>query len=365
MYAATAKQDAADPAAGYEYVLGVLQGRKQPPHKIHVALATNALSRCRHVVLMLGSSNKARDYRNPLVFAERKALMEAIFPAEVASGRLIVVPMPDYYHDNKGWAANVRRIVGEVQQDLSVRHGAKIGDEHTAISGFKKDDTSFYLDLFPEWADILMREQETVLNSTDIRASYFNRPSVIRRQDLHPVVSDFLVRFRRTAAFRRLVDERFEIDHCHEKYPGINHTADLLVTWRGKALMIRRGGRYGHGLIAFPGGIRDPGEDYVGCAFREFGEEMNFFALNPHITLDMLRSFIKCEVYNDDPHRDLRGIYRTVLIHVALPDHFARPKVEPRDDAKKAMLIAIPKIREEECFADHYGLMHEALAKAA
>jgi bifunctional NMN adenylyltransferase/nudix hydrolase len=353
---------------GYEHAIGVVQGRGEPWHNGHAGpdgLIADALRRCMHVILMIGSSNKARDYKNPFTFGERKQMVEAVFADETARGRLVVVPMPDFFRNNAGWKRNVHAIVESERAKFEALYGVGIGDEHTALSGFKKDDTSFYLDEFPEWKDILLRTQKVILNATDVREAYFQKPSRILRDLVPKEVAVFLARFRRKAAFGRLVRERKNIDHCRKTWPGENHTADLLVTWRGQALMIRRGGDYGNGLIAFPGGIRDKGEDYVTCALREFAEEMDFFALNPGITEEFLKAHIVSETVNADKGRDLRGTYITSLIHVALPDSLPKPKVRPRDDAKKAFLIRIERIKEEETFADHFGMLHEALKLAA
>lgn len=84
--------DATFPAIGiHEFVVGALPMRTQPPHEAHIGNIVSAKTRCDVLVLLLGSSNMARSYKNPLTFEERKRLFEECFPQEVASGELSLI----------------------------------------------------------------------------------------------------------------------------------------------------------------------------------------------------------------------------------------------------------------------------------
>lgn len=358
-----------DLAEGHEFPLGVLQMRCQPPHAAHIANVEGALARCDRLALLLGSSNIARSYKNPHTYEERKSMIEACFPDEVASGRLIIRPMPDYYRNNQGWAANAKRIVHEVADEITEKHGVAIDDSVIALAGFKKDSaTGEYLDMFPEWADILLKERVSPIDATAIRAAYFSQDSVILAEHLPGSVLKFLERFRLNPAFDRLVAEREEIDYCHETYNKdgkINYTADVLLIHRNKVGLIKRGGRYGYGLWATPGGVQEEGEDILDCALRELDEETNLIALNPNLSIELLKASVKAVIYNDTKGRDLRGNYYTTLFAIQLPDECDEYKVEPRSDAKHVQFVEHDGIPETEFFADHHGMIHEAIRLAA
>lgn len=349
----------------HEYVIGALPLRSQPAHDGHIANVVGALTHCDILVLLVGSSNMARSYKNPLTYEERKHIFEECFPEEVASGRLVIKPMPDFYRDNRGWAENTKRIVREVAAEIGLAHDIQIDDSMTALAGFKKDScTGEYLDMFPEWGDILLKERVSDIDATTIREAYFRRDSVILAEYLPAPAVRFLERFRLNPAFAVLVAERENIDFIRETFnkdDPQNYTGDILIRHHGKSLLIRRGGAYGHDLWACPGGIRDKGEDFVDCSMREVDEETGITRLNPDITIERLKSWVRIEHYNDTKGRDLRGKYATMLYVIVIPDDIPMLKVEPLDDAKHVEFVDHETIPETEWFADHCGMVREVM----
>ncbi len=349
----------------FEFLIGGLPARMEPLHDGHVGNIRAGLKRAKYLVALVGSSNMARSYKNPLTYEERKLLLELCFPAEVASGRLIIRPMPDFYRNNKGWAENTKRIVREVATEIGKNDGIVIDDSMIGLAGFKKDTaTSEYLDMFPEWGDIMLTERISQIDATAIREAYFRKDSVILAEHMPAPVVAFLERFRLNPAFEILVRERENIDYIREtfnKNDPTNYTGDILIRYRNKSLLIRRGGAYGFNLWAFPGGIRDKGEDFLDCSLREVNEEASLIRLNPWLTIEMLKSFVKVEHYNDTKGRDLRGIYHTKLFVIVIPDHFPEPLVEALDDAKHVEFVEHEFIPETEYFADHHGMLCEAM----
>ncbi|MCS4088821.1 NUDIX domain-containing protein [Rhizobium sp. BK176] len=365
--AALMEKTTADVAQNFEFMIGGLPGRIEPLHDGHVGNVRAALKRAKYLVFLVGSSNLARSYKNPLTYEERKLLIEQCFPAEVAEGRLIIRPMPDFFRDHEGWAENTKRIVREVAAEIGVREGIEIDDSMIGLAGFRKDAaTSEYLDMFPEWGDIMLTERVSKVDATAIREAYFRRDSVILAEYLPAPVVAFLERFRLNPAYAILVRERENIDHIREVYnkdDPQNYTGDILVMHRGQFLMTRRGGDYGHDLWAFPGGIRDAGEDFLDCSLREVDEESGLTRLNPWLTIDILKSNVVMEYYNDTPGRDLRGRYATMLYVIVLPDWMEVPKVEPMDDAKHAEFVDPALIPETLWFCDHHGMYGVAIQR--
>ncbi len=349
----------------FEFELGGLPLRGEPLHEGHVGNIRAAKARCRTLVVLVGSSNVARDYRNPFTYDERREMITACFPMEVADGSIVIRPMPDFFRNNKGWAANTKRIVREVAKDVGQRYGFVVDDSVTALAGFRKDKaTSEYLDMFPEWGDIMLKERISLIDATAIREAYFKRDSTILADYLPQPVVRFLERFRLNPAFGLIVDEREEIDHCRAVYnkdDPENFTGDILIRHRSKSLLIKRGGRYGYGLWAFPGGLRDEGEDFLDASLRELTEETGLVDLNENITIEFLKQCVKTEIYNDTKGRDLRGRYTTKLFVIVLPDDMPEPKIEPRDDAKEVHWVDHETIPQTCFFADHYGMLTEAM----
>lgn len=368
--AATAfmKKTVVDDAQVYEFMIGGLPARMQPAHDGHLENLEGGMKRCKYFVLLLGSSNMARSYKNPFTYEERKQMVELCFPDEVASGRLIIRPMPDFFRDHDGWAENTKRIVREVAADIADREAILVDDSMIGLAGFKKDaETAEYLDMFPEWGDVMLTKRASHIDATAIREAYFQRDSIILSKYLPAPVAAFLERFRLNPAFEVLVREREEIDHCREVYnkdDPENFTGDILLRWRKLSLLIRRGGRYGHNLWAFPGGVRDKGEDFLSCSLRELTEETGLVTLNDGITLEMLKAHVKAAFENNTKGRDLRGRYTTKLYVIVLPDELPQPIVEPLDDAKHVEWVNHELIPETEFFADHYGMLMEGLLQA-
>ena len=90
-------------------------GRFQPLHKGHVALLQSALEDCQSVVAGIGSATARTSLRNPFTADERRQMIAACFPADVASGRLAILDVPDIHNPPK-WVAHVLSITGPVDR---------------------------------------------------------------------------------------------------------------------------------------------------------------------------------------------------------------------------------------------------------
>lgn len=88
-------------------------GRFQPLHNGHKALIRQALERTGQVVVAIGSSTAKVGLRNPFTAAERRKMLEATFPAEVASGAVAIVEVPDL-HDPLRYAGHALALTGPV-----------------------------------------------------------------------------------------------------------------------------------------------------------------------------------------------------------------------------------------------------------
>lgn len=185
-------------ASPQRYDTVVVIGRFQPPHAAHSALLNAAIACARrHVIIGIGSAHQPRTVKNPFTFAERAALLAGLLPA--ASGpQISYIPLEDKPGDNAAWVAAVRQAVA------AIAAGADI-----ALLGHDKDASSFYLKLFPDWATPGFAHHDSP-HATQIRALYFQPQTPLARLSpmVSPLVLQFLARFRQTADYARLSDEK-------------------------------------------------------------------------------------------------------------------------------------------------------------
>ena len=92
---------------------GLVVGRFQPFHNGHLALIRHAIERCGSVVVAIGSANAKPGSRNPFTAAERRQMVEAVFPRETAAGVLTCVEVPDL-HDPPRYARHALQLTGPV-----------------------------------------------------------------------------------------------------------------------------------------------------------------------------------------------------------------------------------------------------------
>jgi bifunctional NMN adenylyltransferase/nudix hydrolase len=119
--------------------LAVLIGRFQPWHNGHAALLRQALTCAPKVAVVIGSSRRARSAKNPFTFDERVAMISSSLSEEEVAC-VSFIPMRDYFDDGR-WAEHVQRAV-----EARAPEGAEI-----ALVGHFKDDSSYYLNHFPQW----------------------------------------------------------------------------------------------------------------------------------------------------------------------------------------------------------------------
>ena len=326
----------------------VLIGRFQPFHTAHLEIVKRATALADQIVIIVGSSFQPRTYKNPFTFEERKAMIKS-----ATAGLNIQVHVEsnfDTMYNDQAWAVRVQGIVSRYR----VLGGAGIG-----IIGHKKDDSSFYLDMFPQWKleEVPMFEP---LNAKDIRDLYLRKQShqgFIRNVVPAPVY-DFLVDFTATEDYQQIIRERdFIAEHNKQyaglRYPPIFSTADAVVICSGHVLMIKRRAEPGRGLWALPGGYVNANTDksVEAAMLRELREETQIKVPAPVLKGSIVRS----KVF-DAIDRSPRGRIITHAFHIVLPDG-ELPKVKGSDDAEKARWVPIAEVRSDQCFEDHYEIL--------
>jgi bifunctional NMN adenylyltransferase/nudix hydrolase len=325
----------------------VLIGRFQPLHSAHLEIIKRATALCDQLVIIVGSARQPRTYKNPFSFAERRQM---IYEATRGLAMEVVIESnTDTIYNDQAWAVRVQGIVR--------KHAT--GKGHVGIIGHKKDDSSFYLDMFPQWGYENVELVE-FLSAVDIRDLYFKRD--VNMKFIKGVVPETtleaLEQFRTTPDYEQIIREReFIVEHNKQyaglKYPPIFSTADAVVIQSGHVLMIKRRAEPGRGLWALPGGYVNAKTDKTveDAAIRELREETQIKVPAPVLRGSIVRS----KVF-DAIDRSPRGRIITHAFHIQLPDG-ELPKVKGSDDAEKARWVPIAEVRSEECFEDHFEII--------
>ncbi len=329
----------------------MLIGRFQPLHNAHLEIIKRCTALTDQLVIVAGSAKQPRTYKNPFTFDERRQMILAASAG--LSLNVYVEPNIDTIYNDQAWAVRVQGIHSKYQ----------VLGTKTAIIGYKKDDSSFYLDMFPQWDFIDVKKIEP-LDGTDIRDLYFKNDANMRF--IHGVVPEttfkFLEQFKSTAEYEQIIRERefvanYKKQYASLPYPPIFSTADAVVIQSGHVLMIRRRAEPGRGLWALPGGYVNANTDrsVEDAAIRELREETGIKVPAP-----VLRGSIKRSKVFDAIDRSPRGRIITHAFHIELPDG-ELPKVKGSDDADKARWVPIAEVRSEECFEDHYEIIQHFL----
>lgn len=331
----------------------VLIGRFQPFHTAHLLLASRATAHANKLIFICGSANQPRTYKNPFTFQERYDMIYEATRGMRGPLSIDIEPNPDTIYNDQAWAVRVQGIVAKHTQP-----GDRIG-----IIGHRKDPSSFYLDMFPQWG---FEEVELLepLDATDIRELYFKRDVNMKfiKHVVPPTTFEFLEAFKETDAYEQIIKEReFVVEYKKQyaglKYPPIFVTADAVVIQSGHVLMIKRRAEPGKGLWALPGGYVNASTDRTveDAMLRELREETMIKVPAPVLKGNIVRN----KVF-DAVDRSPRGRIITHAFHIELPDG-ELPKVKGSDDAEKARWVPIAEVRSEDCFEDHYEILQHFL----
>jgi bifunctional NMN adenylyltransferase/nudix hydrolase len=328
--------------------LAVLIGRFEPFHWGHMGLLDKALELAPRVVIVVGSAHGPRLVKNPFSAEERISYIRESLTNEQRE-RVSFVTVRDYY-DEPRWAGAVRKAV-----ESEARGGEVV------LVGFRKDDSSAYLSLFPEWQEHAAPRQ-TPHDATALRREYFasgpELPAALQAAVPEPV-AQFLKQFRATPEFERLREELASLDETRVKYgSGPFVTVDAVVTVGDRLLLIQRGRAPGKGLWALPGGFLDGSERLVTAAIRELKEETVVDCPDAE-----LRQSLRGVAVFDHPQRSQRGRTITHAHYFALSPS-ALPEVTGSDDAQAARWVEIADLPSmtRELFEDHYQIIDHFLA---
>jgi len=341
-----------------EFDLLVFVGRFQPFHLEHKRIIDIALEKSKNVLVLVGSSGKARTIRNPFTFEERKEMISGAF-GEAWASQLFIKPLRDKTYNDAAWIKQVQDVVLEtalyVANDGNSFQANGYKDIKVGLIGASKDNTSYYLKMFPQFRSVNVRIQAD-LHATDIRERWLSG-EFVHNDAIPESVLQFIMNFYNNDAYKQLQNElKFVREYKKQwevsPYPVKHATVDAVVEQSGHILLVKRRSAPGKGLWAIPGGHLNEFERQVDGAIRELKEETKI-----KIPEAVLRGSIVAQNTFDDPYRSTLGRVITQAYHFKLADAVELPKIKGSDDAEKAVWVPINEIREDQMFDDHYAIV--------
>ena len=357
-----------------EYDHLVFIGRFQPFHLGHYHVIKTALLMAKHVIVLVGSANQSRNSRNPFTFEERKQMILDSFQhlGYSLTRNLDILPLNDYTYNDQDWVNAVQHIVND---HLRTKYPSKTYEDIMAINelkvsliGHNKDNTSYYLKLFPKWGNVdvqgIQGNAHKILSATDVRNLYFGPQwhDMSWQNLITPEVNDFLLDWIKTHQYQSIVNEyKFVADYkkqwSNSPYPPTFVTVDGVVVQSGYILLVRRGAMPGKGKLALPGGFVEQDETLQNAVLRELREETKLKVPTP-----VLLGSLKKQKTFDDPNRSSRGRTITTAFLFHLFPQTELPKVKGGDDAKDAFWVPISELKAEDMFEDHYHIIRNLTA---
>jgi bifunctional NMN adenylyltransferase/nudix hydrolase len=346
----------------------VLIGRFNPFHRGHAYVLEQALRTSKLVIVLVGSAGKSRSPKNPFTFAERKKMInqwyaDANIPGTAAHSanlsrdsytneakstdtRLVVLPIRDFASNNT-WIKSVQGTVKSAMTSVCLQQNITLADVY--ITGSSRDDSTWYLDAFPQWKKNLVQPlqhkpgQSDDLSATSVRRVLYE--SNLTKNDLQslaaklpPSTLQFIETFCRVEPehMARLRLEYKVIEENKAKWKAAPHKptfmcADAVIIQSGHVLMIQRANQPGRGLWALPGGYVNQQERVRDAAIREALEETGIRLTTgknaEEITKRMLDGAIRAKEFFDDPGRSERGRTFTMAYLMRLDDTKPLPPV--------------------------------------
>jgi bifunctional NMN adenylyltransferase/nudix hydrolase len=326
-----------------KYDHAVVIGRFQPLHVGHERVLKLAAQQAKNLIILVGSSGRHRSPKNPFTFEERCSMISR------AGIRGDCLPIHDHPYNDDAWVTEVRDAVAGIS-----RYG------RICLVGFRKDASSYYQSMFPEWDYIELPSQYGTFNATDIRRQYIQDSPIIS-EFLNDSIRGYLKEFVFTETFKWLVNERKQLDKDRAQYgDGPFVTIDTVGVQAGHILLVTRKNAPYAGALALPGGFLEPGEKILDGCLRELREETHISDSKGEIPPKMLESFIKKVKYFDHPERSERGRVITHAFKFEFPNRTSGLyKVRGDDDAEKAQWYSFAELKKDRFMDDHADIIED------
>jgi bifunctional NMN adenylyltransferase/nudix hydrolase len=310
-------------------------------------LVEEALKEANKLVIVLGSYRAPINLKNPWSYEERVEMITNALPENIRK-KVFFVPARDYLYCDLTWLTGVQNATSKV-----IEPGSSV-----KIIGHFKDDSSYYLKLFPQWT-LIKQPNYFGANSTDIREEFF-ASGTIKKELLHEPTIKMMEKYEETDRFEENASEHQYLERYKEQWKNsprvpIFVTTDAVVVQAGHVLLIERGRNPGKGKIALPGGFLQKDKRIIDSCLKELKEETSIL-----FPKDDLRSCLKEMHTFDHPSRDPRGRTLTHAGYFEITKLGPLPKVKGDDDAAGAFWMPISDLalHEPNFFLDHFYILN-------
>lgn len=327
--------------------IAIYIGRFQPLHFGHLEIIKHCKSNYDETIVFVGSYNKRRSMKNPFEF-------KTISKWLLISGADKVHPLNDYIYDDEKWANQIKNIISNIYKNK---------DYEITLVGHMKDDSSFYLNMFPDYKLDLLPEFHNGISATDIRKELFENDSCTINSVPSFVLAD-LVRFVASQEFTDLKEEYIYFKKEKEKFKDYPYKdtlkfncADAVVECNGHVLLIKRKKAPGKGSWALPGGFVNTNETYLQAAKRELLEETGLDISKYLTDKDTIGSTF------DHPSRGC-GIPRiTFGVYFCINSIETIPEIKASDDAVEAKWFRLDELEYLTLHDDHMDIIESFIKK--
>ncbi len=338
--------------------VGVYIGRFQPLHIGHLTVIEHMMSHYHHIIVMVGSVNQAASIKNPFDFELRKSWIETCYKLMAAKKQLVpkltILPLNDYRYREQKW---------ENELEKKVQNAITHSDTVTLV-GHEKDQSSYYLKSFPQWASEGIA-QSISISATTIRNAWFSAHlkniGTVKKYLPQNVINDLS---NSCPAHRNLLDDylyyqneqQLVIDCAFSDYLKFLSCRIVIVT-QGHILLIKRLKTPGKDCWALPGGNVKTDQSYMEAAL------VNLLEIQEIILMDglNLKNAIKSQQLFDLTSRNI-GVNRACMAYyceLGNTNDKSLPKLNKTSHLKDAIWMPIDKIKTMQLYNDHADIIDQ------
>lgn len=340
--------------------VAVFIGRFQPFHNGHAKIVEHCLNNYDKTIILVGSTNRCESIKQLFRFNHTKKSIISYIDNNCENyfsfNDYSIRPLKDFIYNDTKWISQVEDIVYEEIMSSNIANAS------ITLVGHSKDDSSYYLKIFPNF---LIEELPSFCNGvsgTDLREKYLQDKDIsayIPRETneiINSMPKEWKEKMKKEASFYEQEKNLFASYPFPETLKF--NCSDAVVVCDGNILLIQRKVAPGIGTWALPGGFVNRNETYEECAIRELIEETGI-----KIPKKVILGSKKGEKIFDNPKRNL-GIPRiTNAFYFQIQPDINKagapklPHIKGNDDAEKAQWFPLAIAKRMELFDDHADII--------
>lgn len=238
--------------------LGLIIGRFQPVHDGHLSIIERSLKENDHTLILVGSSNKLPDFKNPFTAQERLKLLHD----NLGEANYTLVSLKDKPTDDE-WIQDVIATVMNVEDDPT---------QVTLYCAPKDEDWYRKNLLYP-----IVTLDNISISATQVRHAWYLDELWTVNKSLPKATKDFLEkhhdRERLTTEYITTKDSAMFKLQGHPFRNPMEPVSFAVITQGNKLLVGRRKGARGYGQLGLLGGYIENTETTLDGCMREVSEE--------------------------------------------------------------------------------------------